>query len=201
MCFSKKSLIFSIGCCGDVSKTSTPHRKFQKIFWDAHRLQKFWKNSWLLMVKIHFCEYFRIFGSNVHLGKNTLETRKSLLSDDHISKQGLVPKFLPYESYYICKELYPAKFLGNLKMRDKSYVGLKMPKNAIFTKMDIFKWLCLQNYATKCNLAHGILKVLKKPFKSLLLNVFNFKFWFLSATCFWPYRVALKRLGKIEVSS
>ena len=34
------------------------------------------------------------------------------------------------------------------------------------------------NYATKWNLTYGILKVLKKPFKSTSLNVFNIKFRF-----------------------
>ena len=65
-------------------------------------------------------------------------------------------------------------------MRDKSYVRLKMRKNAIFTKMTNFKWLYLQNYATKFDLADGILKNFKKAFKSRSLNVFNIKFGFLA---------------------
>ena len=45
------------------------------------------------------------------------------------------------------------------------------------------KYNYLQNNATKCNLATIILKVLEKPFKSPLLNVFNFKFRF--SAYFW----------------
>ena len=83
--------------------------------------------------------FFRIFGANVLLGKNTLKTSKQLLSDDHISKQGLVPRFLPYRSYYICKKLSSAKFLCNLKMLEPTYIHLKKAKNAIFAKKGHFK--------------------------------------------------------------
>ena len=38
--------------------------------------------------------FFRNCGANVEmLEKNTLKTRKRLLSDDHTGKQGLVPNF------------------------------------------------------------------------------------------------------------
>ena len=85
--------------------------------------------------------FFRNFGANVLLGKNTLETRKRLLSDDHTVKQGLIPRLLPYRSYFIYKKLSLAKFLGNLKMLERSYTDLKRAKNAIFSKMSILKWL------------------------------------------------------------
>ena len=41
--------------------------------------------------------FFRNFGANMLLGKNTLKTRKLLLSDDHTRKQGLVPRFYHIE--------------------------------------------------------------------------------------------------------
>ena len=50
--------------------------------------------------------FFRNFGAYVLLGKNTLKTRKRLPSDDHTGKQGLVPRFLSYKSYRICKKNY-----------------------------------------------------------------------------------------------
>ena len=90
---------------------------------------------------ILLCEFSRNFGANVLLGKNTLKTRKRLLSDDHTGKQGLVPRLLPYRSYFICKKLFLAKFLCNLKVLERSYTDLKKAKNAIFAKMAILKWL------------------------------------------------------------
>ena len=60
---------------------------------------------------------------------------KQLLPDDYISKQGLVPKVLPYRNYYvfyICKKLYSAKFLCNLERLETTYIHLKKAKNAIF---------------------------------------------------------------------
>ena len=36
---------------------------------------------------IYFCEFFRDFGANVLLEKNTLKNRKRLHSDDHTGKQ------------------------------------------------------------------------------------------------------------------
>ena len=85
--------------------------------------------------------FFRNFGANVLLEKNTLKTRKRLLSDDHSGKQGLVPLLQPYRTYFICKKLSLAKFLCNLKMLERSYTDLKKAKNAIFAKMAILKWL------------------------------------------------------------
>ena len=84
--------------------------------------------------------FFRNFGTNVLLEKNTLKTRKRLLSDDHTGKQGLVPRLLPYRSYLICKKLSLAKFLCNLKVLERSYTDLKKAKNAIFAKMAILKF-------------------------------------------------------------
>ena len=81
------------------------------------------------------------FGANVLLGKNTLKTRKRLLSDDHTFKQGLAPRFLPYRSYYICEKLSPAEFLCNLEMLEPTYIHLKKAKNVIFAKIAILKWL------------------------------------------------------------
>ena len=43
--------------------------------------------------------FFRDFGANVLLEKNTLKNRKRLLSDNQTGEQGLVPRFLPYKSY------------------------------------------------------------------------------------------------------
>ena len=83
--------------------------------------------------------FFRNFGANVLLEKNTLKTRKRLLSDDHTGNQGLVSRLLPYRSYLICKKLSAAKFLCNLKMLERSYTDLKKAKNAIFAKMAILK--------------------------------------------------------------
>ena len=85
--------------------------------------------------------FFRNFGANVLFEKNTLKTRKRLLSDDHTGKQGLVPKLLSYRSYFICGKLSLAKFLCNLKMLERSYTDLKKAKNAIFAKMAILKRL------------------------------------------------------------
>ena len=48
-----------------------------------------------IMVDIYSSvNFFKNFGGNVLLGKNTLKTRKRLLSDDHTGKQGLVPRLL-----------------------------------------------------------------------------------------------------------
>ena len=88
--------------------------------------------------QILFCYFFRNYGADVLLGKNTLKTRKRLLSDDQTEKQGLVPRLLLYRSYFICKKLSLAKFLCNLKMFERSYTDLKKAKNAIFAK--ILKW-------------------------------------------------------------
>ena len=85
--------------------------------------------------------FFRDFRANVLLEKNILKNRKRLLSDDHTGKQGLVPRLLPYRSYFIYKKLSLAKFLCNLKMLERSYTDLKKAKNAIFAKMAILKWL------------------------------------------------------------
>ena len=85
--------------------------------------------------------FFTNFGANVLLGKNTIKTRKRLLSDDHSGKQGLVPRLLLYRNYFICKKLSVAKFLCNLKMLERSYTDLKKAKKAIFAKMAILKWL------------------------------------------------------------
>ena len=94
------------------------------------------------MVDIYYSvNFFRNFGDNVLLGKNTLKTRKRILSDDHTDKQGLVPRLLRYRSYFICKNLPLAKFLCNLKILERSYTELKKAKNAIFAKMAILKWL------------------------------------------------------------
>ena len=87
------------------------------------------------MVDIYsFVNFFRNFGANVLLEKNTLKTRKRLLSDDHTGKQGLVPRLLSYRSYYICKKLSSAKFLCNLKMLEPTYIHLKKVKKRYFRK-------------------------------------------------------------------
>ena len=81
--------------------------------------------------------FFRNFGANVLLEKNTLKTRKCLFSDDHTSKQGLVPRLLPYRRYFIRKKLSLAEFLCNLKVLERSYTDLKKAKNAIFSRMAV----------------------------------------------------------------
>ena len=65
------------------------------------------------MVDIYISvNFFRNFGVNVLLGKNTLKTKKRLFSDDYTGEQELVPTFLPYKNYYIyVKKISPAKFL------------------------------------------------------------------------------------------
>ena len=94
------------------------------------------------MVDIYtFVNFFRNFGANVLLGKNTLKTKKRLFSDDHTGEQGLVPRFLSYKSYKICKKLSPAQFLCNLEMLEPTYIHVKKAKNAIFAKIAILKWL------------------------------------------------------------
>ena len=68
--------------------------------------------------------FFRNFGANVLLGKNTLKTRKRLLSDNHTGEQGPGPRFLSCRSYNICKKLCPAKFLCNLERLEPTYIHL-----------------------------------------------------------------------------
>ena len=84
----------------DVPMTSAP---YQKLFYFSKALihsKKFLKNSWLFMVDIYnSVNFFRNFGANGLLGKNTLKTKKSLFSDDHTGEQGLVPRFVLYRSY------------------------------------------------------------------------------------------------------
>ena len=46
----------------------TPYQKIKKIFWDAHWLQKFWKNSCsFTVVKYTSVNFFRTFGAELHL--------------------------------------------------------------------------------------------------------------------------------------
>ena len=72
--------------------------------------------------------FFRNFEANVLL-------RTKLLSDDHTGKQGLVPRLLPYKSYFICKKLSLPKFLCNLKILEWSYTDLKKAKTRFSQKL------------------------------------------------------------------
>ena len=78
--------------------------------------------------------FFRDFGANVLLEKNTLKISKCLLSDNYTGEQGPGPMFLSYKSYQICKKLCPAEFLCNLELLEPTYIYLKKAKNAIFYK-------------------------------------------------------------------
>ena len=69
--------------------------------------------------------FFRDFGANVLLEKNTLKNKKRLLSDNYTVEQGPGPMFLSYRSYYMCKKLSLAEFSCNLNMLEWSYTDLK----------------------------------------------------------------------------
>ena len=108
-----------------------------------HFTPQIWKNSWLFMVDIYSSvNFFRNFGANVLLEKNTLITRKRLLSDDHTGKQELVPRLLPCRSYFICKKLSLAEFLCNLKMLERSYTDLKKRQKTPFSQKWPFQYGC-----------------------------------------------------------
>ena len=130
-----------------------------------------WKNSWLFVVKIcTSVNFFRIFGANVFLVKNTLKTRKRLLLDDYISKQGIVPKFLPYRSYYVCHKLFLAEFLCSLE-RLEQFIWRR--RKTRFSQKRPFSNSC-SSVTTWQNW------IFKKSFESLPLNGFIFKIRFLA---------------------
>ena len=46
--------------------TASPYQEFQRFFWGAYWIWKFWKNSWLFLMKIFTpMNFFRIFRVNV----------------------------------------------------------------------------------------------------------------------------------------
>ena len=99
--------------------------------------------------------FFRIFGADLRLGKNTLKTIgnvdfRMVTSENRGSSQG----FHHNEVIIYVKKLYPVKFLGNLKLSEKGYViGLRMQKKNVSPN------------ATTCNLVTSILKFFEKLFQ------------------------------------
>ena len=54
--------------------------------------------------------FFKHFEANVLLGKNTLKTRKHLLSDNHTGEQGPGPRFYHIEVIKYVKNYVQLKF-------------------------------------------------------------------------------------------
>ena len=58
-----------------------------------------------------------------------------------LANRGPAQGFYHIEVIKYVTKLCPAEFLCNLEMLEPTYIHLKKAKNAIFTKMAIFKWL------------------------------------------------------------